>query len=355
MVTANKSEREWSIREYREGDEEQILELRELVFNDHKGKEWWKWMYRDGPLGPARIFVAEAKQKIIGHSATIFVPVKIKDQVTRSNHGVDVMVHPDFRHQGLFIALLTNLPETLRWGINYGIPNDQARPSFVKRLNAIGICEVPLLLKVVDWGIVLKTHYRIPVFIGKLLGYAWERMTGRVSLVKDTGIEIEEVFSFDERIDKFWEKASKLKTIMIAKNMKYLNWRYVAKPGKEYKIFIAKKQTEIVGYIVTKFEKGIRSLHSRGYIIDLLTLPDECTVAELLIASAVRYLKQEEATTISCWMLPDTSYYKTLRKLGFVRRAGPLLFVRVFDPNIPREVIANAANWYYVMGDDDAL
>lgn len=355
MVAKNKPEREWLIREYREGDEEQILKLQGIVMSDSKDKQWWQWMYRDGPLGPARIFVVEAKQRIIGHTAMIFVPIKIRDQVTRSTHGVDLMVHPDYRRQGLFITLHTNLLGAVsarRGGISYGTPNDQSRPGFVKRLSLMEICEVPRLLKVVDWGIVLKSRYRIPVFIGKLLGSAWERMTGCVSLGKDIGIEIEEVFSFDERIDKFWEKASKMKDIMVIKDMKYLNWRYVAKPGKEYKILIAKKQQEIVGYTVLKVEKNVPP---RGYIVDLLIVPGESRVAEALITRAIRHLKEDGAATVSCWMLPDTPYYRTLKKLGFVRRTGPLLCARIFDPNIPKEFVTNAANWYYAMGDGDVL
>jgi predicted N-acetyltransferase YhbS len=355
MVGSSESKQEWTIRNYREGDEEQILELRGIALSGPKNKQWWKWMYQDGPLGPAVIILAEAKQKIIGQHASLPVPIKIKDQVTRGSHGIDLMVHPDYRHQGIFITLDKTLNESLKGtyrSISYGTPNDQSRPGFVNRLNAMEIGEVPILLKVIDWSTVLKSRYKIPVVIGKLLGYVWEGITGRATPPKDTDITVEEVFSFDERINQFWEKASKLKNIMIAKDMKYLNWRYVAKPGNEYKILMAKKQQEIAGYIVLKLKKDIRS---HGYIVDLLTLPGESTAASWLITRALKSLKEDGAATISCWMLEDTPYYGILRKLGFVRRTGPLLCSRVIDMNIPKEFVTNPANWYYVMGDGDAL
>jgi hypothetical protein len=209
-----------------------------------------------------------------------------------------------------------------------------------------------LLFKVIDWGIILKSHYRIPVFIGTLLGYIWERVTSRASPPKNTDIKVEEVFSFDERINQFWEKASKLKNIMIVKDMKYLNWRYVAKPGNEYRIFMAKKQQEITGYIVLKLIKSIRS---RGIIVDFLTLPGEDTTAKLLITRAIQCFKEDGAATIFCWMLKDTPYYGILKKLGFVRRRGPGMYGGSANPNIPKEFVLNPANWYYVMGDGDAL
>lgn len=355
MVASNESKREWSIRKYREGDEEQILALRGIVMNETRDKQWWQWMFRDGPMGPALIMLAESKQKIIGQTASVFVPIKIGDKATRATHGVDLMVHPDYRLQGVFIALGSALIESTKGiyrSIAYGTPNDQSGPGFKKYLHNMSIGEVPLLHKVIDWGAVLKNRYRIPVFIGKMLGYVQERITNRLPSPKDAAIKVEEVFSFDERIDKFWRQASGIKNIMVVKDMKYLNWRYVAKPGNEYKILIAKKRQEIVGYIVLKLEKnGL----SRGYIVDLLALPGDDIIAALLITKGIRYFKEQGAVKVSCWMFEDTPYYNTLRKLGFVRRPGPFLCARVFDQNIPKEFVTNPANWYYVMGDDDAL
>jgi hypothetical protein len=139
---------------------------------------------------------------------------------------------------------------------------------------------------------------------------------------------------------------------MVVKDRKYLNWRYVAKPGKEYRIFIAEKRQEIAGYIVLKLRKGVRS---RGYIIDLLTLIGEDTVAKSLIYKAVQCLKEDGATTISCWMLPDTPYYKILRKLGFIRRLGPPFCICIHDQNLSKEFITNPSNWYFVAGDNDSI
>jgi GNAT superfamily N-acetyltransferase len=355
MVETNQSQREWSIREYREGDEEQILKLRGMVLSGPNDKQWWQWMFRNSPGGPAYIVVAEVNGRIIGHHAMMSVPLKIRDQITKGSHGLDLMVHPDYRRQGIFRTLSRKMiesPNSLDRSIGFGTPGEMSHQGFVKWLNVLDVCEIPLLVKVINWGTFLKKRYKIPAFVGKLLGYIWERITNRLPLPQDAEIEIDEVTSFDERINKFWEKASGLKEIMVVRDMKYLNWRYAAKPANKYKILIAKKEAEIIGYIVLNLEKGAMP---RGNILDLLTLPGEATVTELLLTRALRCFKEEGIAIISCLMLPDTPYYGTLRKLGFIRRRGASLCTRIVDQNITKDFVTNPTNWYYVMGDSDAL
>ena len=325
-----------------------------MVLRGSKDKQWWQWMYRDGPAGPAAAMVAEAKQRIIGHMASIFVPLKVGGRTTLGAHGIDLMVHPDYRRQGIFKTLGMKLRELTRakeWSLAYGTPDDESYQGFVTRLNVLDIGELPFLFKVIDWGALLKNRYKIPTFAGQLLGNTRELITVRRRLPKDTGIKVEEITSFDERIDKLWAKASKLKNIMVIKDMKYLNWRYVAKPGKEYHMFVAKKQEEITGFIVLKMVKGVLS---RGYIVDFLTLPDEGTIAESLLTTAERYFTEEGVASISCWMFQDIIYYKILRKMGFIRRSGLRFCVRIVDQNIPREFATDTANWYYMLGDGDS-
>ena len=83
MDDTNIIKREWSIREYREGDEEQMLEFRGIVTGDSKDNQCWKWMYRDNPAGPAKVLLAEEKQKIVGQYAVMPVRLKIGNQTIR--------------------------------------------------------------------------------------------------------------------------------------------------------------------------------------------------------------------------------------------------------------------------------
>jgi GNAT superfamily N-acetyltransferase len=359
MSESNVIKKHWDIREYRDGDEEQILELRGVTLGDSKNIQWWNWIYRNGPDGPAKFWLAVANKKIVSINPSLPFRMKIENQVYKSGLGFDIMTHPDYQRQGILSALsLVHFEYVVKNGVSitFGTSIPQRLPIYQKLKiphDMYAICQPPLLVKVINWGSVLKTRYHIFPFIGNSIGYIWERITVRTTSIQDHDTEIIPISSFDESINEFWQKASELKKIMIVRDMKYLNWRYVEKPGNEYKIFAAKRQNEIVGYIVLKV---VKETITRGFIVDLFTISGEDVVAELLINKAIGYLRKEGVVSILCLMLQDTPYYRILRRLGFTRRkSGIQLNIRIFDQNLSKEFVKDSGNWYYTWGDGDTI
>lgn len=357
MSESNVIKKQWHIRKYQEGDEDQILELRGATLGVSRNIPWWNWIYKNGPDGPALFYLAVDNQMIIGINPGLPLRMKIGNQVYKSVLGFDVMTHPDYQRQGVLSALGPIHTENLLKNgvsISYGSSTPQRYPVYQKMklsYDIFGICQPPLLVKVINWGEVLKTRYGIPSFAGNLFGYVWERMTNPISSIQNGNIEIEQISSFNESIDTFWLKASEIKQIMIVRDMKYLNWRYVKKPGKDYAIFVAKRQKEIIGFIVVRSETDIMT---RGFIVDLLTLPDEGIVATGLITRAIEYLQKKGAANVLCLMLQDTPYYGILRKMGFTQRdSGIQLNIRIYDRSLSTEFVTNPGNWYFVWGDTD--
>ncbi len=267
------------------------------------------------------------------------------------------MTHPDYQRQGILNAM-ANIGTQYRvehgFDLDHGTSTPQRFPVYQKLKithKHIVVCQPPLMVKVINWGQVLKERFRIPAFLGNLLGYICERLITRTTSLPYINIQVERISAFSEDIDEFWLKASRLKDIIFVRDRKYLNWRYVEKPGNEYVIFQARRQQEIVGFIVLKLEKKDEK---RGFIVDLLTLPDEDSVAKVLITRAVEYCREEDAALLLCLIFRDTMYYRVLRKLGFTHRySGIQLNVRVFDTDISKEFIGDSGNWHFMFGDTD--
>ena len=357
MTDADTTRNKWSVRKYQDGDEEQIHSLRNTaLINAEKDIQWWRWQYLDNPRGTAIIYVAEADKRIVGHLALLPTLMKIGDKIILCSHAVDGMVHPDYRRQSIYVKIADETFEfASKDGIAmvFGTPNNQSYPIHIGRLQWIYICNPRLMLKIINWNVFFKSHLRIPNFVGKQLEKFIELIWNNKSHCEDSEVTIEQITTFDERIDKFWLRASETKKIMVIRDKKYLNWRYVNKPGNNYNIFIAQKGNEIIGYIVVTIQ---REKTIRGYIIDLLALPDEDTAMIMLIKKAIAYCKNKGAITIKCLMLREVPYYKILKKMGFIcRKSEVRLCARIFDPKISKEFVSDPSNWYYLWGDRDVI
>jgi hypothetical protein len=127
----------------------------------------------------------------------------------------------------------------------------------------------------------------------------------------------------------------------------------VDRPGYDYAIYLARRQEEILGYIVLCHREEDLV---RGYILDLLTLPGQESIAQLLINKAIEHFRRQKVDTIHCWMLEHISYYNIMRRMGFapVRAKLPARLVgyTLTDKAKP-ELLRDPSNWFYSMGDED--
>lgn len=97
-----------TIRSYRQGDENQIVNLLNTCFGNWGTLEKWTELYPKSPtFSEEDVFVIEKNNKIIGHEALHF-----RDIIIHKGHHVssvslsDAAVHPDYRGQGLHNKLL---------------------------------------------------------------------------------------------------------------------------------------------------------------------------------------------------------------------------------------------------------
>jgi len=366
----------WSIRIYKEGDELGILELMKLS-GVKRTTEQWFWEYKNNPFGH-HIGVAEHNGQIVGHMALIPTYVKVGEKTVMGSQAVDLLVHPKFRRQGMFLALgkmLTSEAGKKEIDITYGFPNAPAHSGHLK-YDWFDVCKVHELIKPINMNkmVDLLDQHRIPRFLSRykisrdiikpilqiilpiisFFSRIFNRIENNYNLRNAKICTIE---SFDDRIDDFWKKVSNYYPIIAVRNKKYLNWRYFEKPNVKYTVLLAEKNEEILGYIVLRFtiQKNLRL----GYIVDILALPDKKAVVQSLIAKAVDHFIAENVDSIYCWMLDNNStthtYYKILRYNGFIPVSSNILIARVNTSQISKESVEDFTKWYIALGDSDHI
>jgi GNAT superfamily N-acetyltransferase len=357
-------EPKWIIRAYRDGDEEGILELWKAVYSDmqfdrEKWLRWWRWMYKENPAGNGWIWLAEDEGKIVGHEALIPIVVKIGNRIVKVAQAVDLMVHPDYRYQGMFLKLeRTALNEAEHKGlrITIGFSNKAAYQGHIK-LGWFAIGRMSWLIKPLNWvnAIKLKVKNRfLQVVLATGAGLVFNEIFWRIQkapVIK--GFTITQITSFDERFDEFWSRICDQSQIMVVRNKAYLNWRY-STPDANYSVFAAEKDHRICGYIVLhyKIQNGVK----RSTIFDVMATSEE--IVHCLISRAIAESRQKGMDVILYSSITNKTYHGILKKNGFM----PLPFINSghfsiysSSPSISKEFLSNPQNWLVQTGDSDAV
>lgn len=354
------------IRKYREGDEKEINDLFNEVFDDRRSLEEWRWKFKENPLQDTNfITVAEFRGKIVGQYANLPALFKYQDKVFKVVFPVDNFVHKDFRGgmKGIQGKMHEDQCEVVRNKnicLGLGFPNRDAYVIGKRVLKYKDIGQIPVLFKRLNLRLAAKRRLSwFPGFVLRLI-QASSSIGYRLSLgMKNRnpikGLKIKVIDSFDERFDILWAKVKKQHEIIGVRDRRYLNWRY-KKPGKNYEIIVAEKDNEILGHIVTSTKNTEGA--SEGYIVDMLSTGDE-RVDSTLINKALFVLASKNVDFVLCWMLPDNKIYDRLKENGFVRRDvfTPVNAVYcIFDPSaVDESFIKDIRNWYLTMADSDVF
>jgi len=376
-------ERKWSIRAYKKGDENGIYELekkidsmypgRDYTFNDWK--KWWDWKYKENPANKnePKIWISEYDGEIVGCDAFIPIKMKIKNKIYNIVQNVDLMVHPNFRRQGMFLSLANKSFSSLKQNnqaIAYGFPNRYAYGGHMK----YGWFDVSLLkngIKPIKTDKFIEKHLsnnnkKNQSFSKKIYINLVKKVIKTIFKEKKTkktdNISISQVFSFDEDIDSFWKKISDNYNIIVVRDKKYLNWRYVNVPDKKYIIYIAKENNEICGYIIFRCEIQ-KENRKYGSIYDIIALKNRPDIIYSLLDKTIEYFNKENIDFIHCSMLADNKIIKLFKNKGFIfsqvflrQKKDDRKFIAYLDhSDIEKKYLKNSNNWFIQYGDSDEI
>ena len=97
-------ERTWKTRRYQPGDERDLLALFNRVFGKQRSLEHWRWQFERNPYAPPTLIVARRESDGLLAGSHVVMPIALNTAGTRvlAGHTLDLVVHEDFRRQGLF-------------------------------------------------------------------------------------------------------------------------------------------------------------------------------------------------------------------------------------------------------------
>jgi len=348
-------EREWSVRKYQSGDLQQVLALYKTVHGRVRTEDYWKWQYENRPFGVATIWIAATEGQIISHTAYVGSLLRVDGKPVHSAWAGDAMTHPDYRRQGAWeAAVRAGLEDLKSQGVPFEyahIQNLRSYPGAMK-VGAVHVGELPELRKICNWRNVLEKRTKLR-YAGRIVGGMMSRIERDPRIARHlSSVQIERVSSFGSNINECCSRAADIARVIVARDREYLNWRYFQRPGYEYAAYVAERSGEALGYIVLRH---VPEELMRGYILDLLALPGEEDVAQLLIGRAMEHFAYEKVDTIHCWMMEHSPYYSMFRRAGFARvrrEVQSVLIARAID-QAWEPIAFKPTNWYFCMGDQE--
>lgn len=311
-------------RSYRDGDEEQILNVYNSIFTKHQTLSQWRWAYEQNPVRRPHAILAFCDERLIAHVAVMPLVLSQDGQILHASRLQHAFVHPDFRGRGIFTEVLNRLTRDLaESAVDFALAFPTAeRHSF------------PGILKVGYTHGFDIFEFRLDVSRG--VGAPEGPLT----------VEIEEVPVFRTADVHFIQGELAPFAIVNARSVEYLMWRFHPDSGNAYRIVRAWMSGEQVGLAVVKSFPAGRSID----LVEFLFRNDERIVRSGLQAIHT-YFQNEQPTSLMVWSMDHYPVHPCLARVGFEK--GRTTHV-VYKWLSSRSHHSNAPDAFYLaMGDSD--
>jgi hypothetical protein len=283
---------------------------------------------------PAAIFAAvlgERDGELITTDTCIGHRVLLRGRAGLRVQFVDHTVRPDARGHGVSSASLTYRQRTLGHLYDLSISDAQS-PAMIRRAQrwgtrALGNRVRPLVLPLRTRVLARRwaAERDLPRWTALPLALALRARAGAVRAMRGrfpgklpgtaaTGrLRTEVVDRFDDRIDRFFAAAAEPWDFIVVRSREHLEWRYCDPRGGRFLVRVAEDdEGAILGYAVA------RARGDRGYLVDLLALPDRLDVVALLAAEQQAELADAGCAEVLCWLPERHPYRAVLHRAGFL-------------------------------------
>jgi len=327
----------YSIIVYQDSDFEELMRLYENVFPGYISSNLWLWKNIKNPFGNFYTILMRDKNKIIGAYSNAPKDFYIYGTKYSCIQSIDIMTHRQYRGLGIltYLSKLSNEYAKHKGSyFGYGFPNNLSSS---------------LIFNAVGW----KSHDMNNLLIKDL--------PINIKPIKNSkDFSIIKIDKFDERINEFWEKYKKNFPIIIKKDMKYLNWRFVENPFIKYKkyLLIDENTKKIISFFILKKFRDKKG-NTFGHIVDLLIGPIDKSIKKKvfkLIESYSLMEFKEDCLKISFWM-PDYDLRElALKKMNYKlipieRKLAYYIYKNIKELNI----LNSLKEWYITMSNSDVF
>lgn len=344
-----------TIRAYRPGDERALVELWEEVFGHAMTEEHWRWKLKHVwcPVENVGLAVTEDDRPVF-HIGGIPCRFHLRGREGTVMVAVDAMTAPPFRRRGLLAQVGRHMWEQWRQAdipLVLGLPNEQYNKAV---LHWRPLFPLTWLIRPLRPESLLARRLRFPALarIG-VLGWLWNALWDGWS--RDSAhVRVRELQQAGPEIDLLWRNCRDGIAFSVIRDSAWLNWRYFAAPHYRYRVVLAERKEQPVGYAVYRVKRGTGPV--LGFIPEIFHDPDDREAGRSLMAEVLRRMKAERVEAVATLAVPKTTWYHAWRRAGFLFSWGSFsVECAILDPALTLEQISRPQGWHLVGGDFDVI
>ena len=367
VATPERRTPSWRVREATPGDHAAVRAGMGVILRETEGqksagfgRELWEWQYLR-PAHPSLIVVADDGGTLAGHLHAVLLDMRYGGRPVLGAMLNDGATQPAYRKQGVLRAMDDYMRERLAArGVELvlGIPNDRSLHGFTGHGAYQVVTRVPVYVRPLDFGRVIAS--RLPLgplatMLGAVAGPVYRALRVR----RPAPIRAQEmgpIERFDDAIDLVSREFGAAVHLHLERSARYLNWRFLDKPTREYTAWSVHRAGRPCAYLVTR--------HAPLFGVGCLALMDfGCRAGEedaLLGLVAARLDAERAAGAEACVVMGLHPFMHRLEQLGFVRvpdRWNPRRFhfiARGLTSAIGADLL-DPASWLVTLADWDVL
>ena len=350
---------ECEVVRYRRTDRDRVFAfLREALSAADSARlsRQWDWKYDANPFnrnGGPHVMLLQARGELVAMYGRLLFPIVVDGSEHLAHHGCDLLVHPAYRGRGLSARLRRK--ELIESAIHFSWQNE-ASYRVASRDGTAGVPFVSMV-RPLDAACVVRRmlgEQRLGRAASAVVDIALRHLPPfRRHTAVVPGVVVTRIRSFDERFDQLWQRACRDFPVMIVRDRRYLEWRFIQRPDASYAILTATRDSALLGYMVTRCTDTAGERW--GYLVDFLVQDRSLPLFALLLQQALDDLRQEGAAAVSC-RVAVPPYRRMLYRHGFMRSPwGTRGYIRgrIRLPDSALQVYGDVRQWFLTMGDGD--
>jgi hypothetical protein len=342
-------------------DFESFEELSVISFGEGTNckKEMYEWLFDKNPYNKSgnMMYLLKERNKVIGCDGLIPNELYVNGKTLLTAHSVKSMTHPDYKRQGIFRKMTENSCERGKLdGVDVviGLANDQSYPAY-QRFGWPTLFEKEVYVKPILITNILRRRIKIGFISSIANGIYAAFMKTKLKLQTDKYVKFEILNNVPKEVQACWDKYKSKYNVLLARDYKYLNYRYNERPDVNYVTILAGLNNEIIGFAILHNSSANGSRMTSA--VEFFTDPTNDRYIKALANGVSKYCYDNNIEYVVVGSGLYGNYKKVLLENGFMITRKPpknnMMIANILSDKLTMDEINGHEKWHITQGDGE--